>query len=61
MAVSARPRIFLSSVFADPGNMLRLSARDHIIDMTGGEQPPETRPIWMAEDFSQLKPENAAL
>ncbi len=41
--------------------MLRPSARDHIIDMTGGEQPPEARPIWVAEDFSQLDPENATL
>ena len=29
--------------------------------MTGGEHPPTTRPIWVAEDFTELKPENSAL
>jgi hypothetical protein len=59
--MSARRRIFLSSVFTDPGNQLRLPVRDRIIDMTGAEQPPTERPIWVAEDFSVLKPENTAL
>ncbi len=49
------PRIFLSSVFEDPSGT-KLPIRERIKNVTGGgELPPGQRPIWVAEDFEELK------
>lgn len=53
--MAKNPRVFLSSVFADPAGS-RLHIRDRVLGATGGASLPkgESRPIWMAEDYPEL-------
>lgn len=54
------PSVFLSSCFAGPvGHRLRI--RDRIAEITGGPPPlssDKQRPVWMAEDYPDLRPES---
>ena len=52
--MSARPRIFLSSVFYDPTTE-KLAIRERIKNLTGGSSVKRgKRVIWVAEDFDEL-------
>ena len=53
--MASNPPVFLSSCFDDPkGSRLRI--RDRVIGATGGPNlPPYSRPVWMAEDYPELK------
>src|SRR5208283_1305515 len=49
--------IFLSSCFEDPRGT-RLGIRDRVWEITGGAAAASHRPVWMAEDFPELRPES---
>lgn len=51
-----RPSVFLSSCFEDPVGS-KLEIRRRIYEMTGGSAAAGSRPVWMAEDFPELRPD----
>ncbi len=55
--MSQNPPIFLSSCFADPPGT-RLRIRDRVQDLVGGLPTAHPRPIWMAEDYPELRPQS---